>query len=104
MYVYDFKEADQYTVWFENITDAGVKDRINARIHNAKNGNFGACEAVGEGVVEMKLRFGPGYRIYFCQCGKDAYMLLVGGTKKRQQGDIDRAKSVKRELEREGAW
>jgi putative addiction module killer protein len=102
--VYDFKETDQYADWFNGITDARAKDRINARIHSAKNGNFGECEAVSEGVIEMKLHYGPGYRIYYCQCGKGVYMLLTGGTKKRQQGDIDHAKSIKRELEREGTW
>ena len=102
--MYDFKETDQYVYWFSGITDATAKDRINARIHSAKSGNFGVCEALGEGVVEMKLHFGPGYRIYYCQCGKDVFMLLTGGAKKRQQGDIDRAKSIKRELEMEGAW
>ena len=102
--MYDFQETDQYADWFNGITDERAKDRINARIHSTKNGNFGVCESVGEGVVEMKLRYGPGYRIYYCPCGKDAFVLLTGGTKRRQQGDIDRAKSIKRELERGGAW
>jgi len=58
--LYDFKETDQYADWFNGITDERAKDRINARIHSAKNGNFGVCESVGEGVVEMKLHYGPG--------------------------------------------
>jgi len=102
--MYDFKATNHYFGWFDDIGDARAKDRINARIHSARNGNFGDCEAVGEGVIEMKLHFGPGYRLYCCQCGKDIYMLLTGGTKKRQQSDVDRAKSIKRELEREGLW
>jgi putative addiction module killer protein len=52
----------------------------------------------------MRLHYGPGYRIYFAQTGRDEYTLLAGGTKERQQSDIDLAKDIKRELEKWGSW
>lgn len=58
----------------------------------AEEGNFGDCAPVGEGVSEMRVHFGPGYRLYFAQEGKTVYLLLVGGDKKTQTKDIQRAK------------
>jgi len=95
---------DHFDKWYEGLNDKVAKRRIGARIEDAEEGNFGDCEAVGEGVIEMKLHFGPGYRLYFYQSGQNEYTLLTGGTKKRQQSDVDRAKGIKRELEMEGSW
>jgi putative addiction module killer protein len=102
--MYEFVRTRYFADWFDSITDAKAKDRINWRIQLAMNGNFGDCEPVGEGVSEMRLHFGPGYRLYFYQRGKQVFLLLTGGTKRHQQGDIDRAKGIKMELERGGLW
>jgi putative addiction module killer protein len=59
---------------------------------------------VGGGVFEMVIHYGPGYRLYYCQRGKGEYLLLTGGTKKRQQADIERAKEIKGEGERGDRW
>jgi len=99
-----FLTTEHFDEWHESLNDKTAKRRIQARIEDAEEGNFGYCEAVGEGVIEMKLHFGPGYRLYFYQHGQNEYTLLTGGTKKRQQSDVDRAKSIKRELERGGSW
>jgi len=97
-------KTDYYDKWFESITDERTKDRIDGRILNAEDGNFGDCDSVGEGVYEMRIHYGPGYRLYYCQRGKNVYLLLIGGTKKRQQSDVERAKEIKRELERGDLW
>lgn len=69
-----------------------------ARLNSAALGNFGDCEAIGEGVSEMRIHFGPGYRVYFMRNGVTVYVLLTGGDKKMQRRDIERAKEIAREL------
>lgn len=64
-------------------------------------GNFGDCEPVGEGVSEMRIHVGPGYRVYFTREGRVVYVLLVGGDKSTQKRDIKRAIQMARELENE---
>ena len=68
--------------------------RIIKRIRSAERGNFGDCEPVGAGVSEMRIHFGPGYRVYFTRIGDVVYMLLCGGTKRGQQQDIARAREL----------
>ena len=69
------------------------------RLRSAEHGNLGDCVPVGEGISEMRLHFGPGYRLYFWQQGRHVYWLLAGGDKSSQQHDIERAKVVRREVE-----
>jgi putative addiction module killer protein len=88
--------------WLDDMKDIGARHAINRRIKQAKAGNFGDCAAVGEGISEMRLHYGPGYRLYFTQTGRDEYLLLTGGDKGTQRADIERAKAMKRELERAG--
>jgi len=102
--VNSFQQTDIFREWLDRLKDKTAQRRIRARIEDAEEGNFGDCEAVGEGVFEMKLHFGPGFRLYFYQHGRDEYRLLAGGTKNRQQSDVVRAKAIKRELETEGPW
>jgi len=68
------------------------------RIRSAELGNFGDCAPVGKGISEMRLHFGPGYRLYFWRQGNQVYWLLAGGDKSSQERDIERAKSLKREI------
>ena len=69
-----------------------------ARLNSAALGNFGDCEPVGEGVSEMRVHFGPGYRVYFARKGATVYVLLTGGDKGTQRRDIERAKEMAREF------
>ncbi len=68
------------------------KARIANRIRSAEQGNFGDCEPVGDGVSEMRIHCGPGYRVYYARKGKVMYLLLCGGDKSTQGRDIKQAK------------
>jgi len=93
--------TDIFDTWLSGLKDAQGKARIIKRIRSAERGNFGDCEAVGAGVSEMRIHFGPGYRVYFTRVGNVVYMLLCGGTKRRQQRDIARARELARLLKKE---
>jgi putative addiction module killer protein len=71
---------------------------VLARLRSAMLGKFGDCEPVGEGVSEMSIHVGPGYRVYFVRMGATVYVLLTGGGKSSQKSDIARAKQMAREL------
>jgi putative addiction module killer protein len=93
--------TDIFDPWLSNRKDARGKARIVERIRSAERGNFGDCESVGAGVSEMRIHFGPGYRVYFTRDGDVVYILLCGGTKRGQQRDIARAKGLARLLREE---
>ena len=88
---------EPYTEWVESL-DQNASIRIDARLTRIeKNGNMGDCEPVGDGVFELKLDFGPGYRIYFGYETDKMLILLLGGYKKGQQKNIDKAREYWRE-------
>jgi putative addiction module killer protein len=89
-----------FKAWLKAMDDAMTKKRIEARIRRAKNGDFGDRKEIGDGVYEMRLHFGPGYRLYYFQRGKEVYWLLIGGDKSTQERDVERAKVIKQEIER----
>lgn len=74
---------------------------IAKRIRNAEAGNFGDCEPAGEGISEMRINYGPGYRAYFTRRGDVVYLLLLGGDKSTQKRDIKRAKTLARTMPKE---
>ena len=80
--------------WLSKLKDSRGKARIIERIRSAERGNFGDVNTVGQGVSEMRIHFGPGYRVYFTRVGDVVYVLLCGGTKRKQQRDIDKAKEL----------
>ena len=79
--------------WFETIPDRRTRNRIQKRLDRLENGNFGDAVPVGSGVSELRLDFGPGYRIYFGEIGNTVILLLCSGDKSSQQRDIRRAKT-----------
>jgi putative addiction module killer protein len=85
--------------WFGGLRDKQAKRRIHARIDRAEDGHFGDCKPLGEGVSEMRIDCGPGYRIYFAQRGFELVILLAGGDKSTQQKDINTALKLARDLE-----
>jgi putative addiction module killer protein len=82
--------------WFAKL-DGVTQARVTAALDRVEQGNFSAAKGVGAGILELRLDFGPGYRVY---CGKDGEMLVIllgGGSKKRQQADIEAAQGLWRE-------
>jgi putative addiction module killer protein len=90
--------SGEFDVWLSALSDAKGKARILARLRSAAFGNFGDCEPVGEGVSEMRVHVGPGYRIYFMRTERTVYLLLNGGDKSTQAEDIARAKKMARAI------
>lgn len=93
-----FIASDTYSDWFSALRDVQAKARINARLRRAELGNFGDCEPVGEGVSEMRIHYGPGYRVYWMQRGHEIFILLAGGDKSTQAKDIKTALQLARKL------
>ena len=77
--------------WFDGIEDRKTKATIDARLLRLQRGNLGDCKVVAAGVLELRVHFGAGHRIYFGQDGDTLVVLLCGGTKRSQTRDIDRA-------------
>jgi putative addiction module killer protein len=88
----------EFEHWLGKMRDAKGKARILSRLDSAALGNFGDCQPVSEGVSEMRIHFGPGYRVYFTRRGTFVYVLLIGGDKATQKRDIKRAIQMAREL------
>lgn len=84
--------------WLSSLKDRAGAMRIQVRIDRAEDGNFGDVAPVGEGVSEMRIDCGPGYRVYFVQRGLDVVMLLAGGDKSTQSKDIKKAHELARKL------
>ena len=84
--------------WFSTLRDRQGKLRIQARIDRAELGNYGDCAPVGEGVSEMRIHVGPGYRVYFVERGLEIVILLAGGDKSTQPKDIKTAQKLARQL------
>lgn len=90
--------TETFDAWLGSLRDKMAEKRIQARIRRAELGNFGDCEPVGEGVSEMRIHYGPGYRVYFTQRGMEIVILLAGGDKSTQPKDIKTALELARQL------
>ena len=86
--------TDDFDVWLSSLKDMRAKARIIKRVRSAERGNFGDCRSVGGGVSEMRIHFGPGYRVYFTRIDSVVYLLLCGGTKRGQGRDIAKAREM----------
>jgi len=94
----EVRKTEQFTAWFASLRDRQARARIQTRIDRAEIGNFGDCNPVGNGVSEMRIHYGPGYRVYFVQRGKALIILLAGGDKQTQSTDITTALELARQL------
>lgn len=85
--------------WELSLSDARVSRAVGSRLRRLRLGLMGDCRPVGEGVMEFRLDLGPGYRGYFFRAGMDVILLLCGGDKRTQAGDIEAAKKCRRDYE-----
>ncbi|MFM8766955.1 MAG: type II toxin-antitoxin system RelE/ParE family toxin [Rubrivivax sp.] len=91
--------TDQFEEWLDDLDDYRARVRIAARLRQAEAGNLGDWKSVGGEVSEMRVNFGPGYRLYFTRRGKILIVMLAGGDKSTQAADIRRAKRMLENLE-----
>ncbi len=92
----EVRQTDDYANWFASLRDRHARVRIDVRIRRLSLGNPGDVKPVGEGVSELRIDYGPGYRVYFVQRAQTVIVLLAGGDKRTQQRDIDRALQLAR--------
>lgn len=95
----EVRQTSTFAKWLKSLRDDNAKARINIRIRRLSLGNPGDVKPVGEGVSELRVDYGPGYRIYYIRRRETVVVLLVGGNKRTQQKDIEAAKTLARELE-----
>ena len=95
----DVRQTTRFSTWLTGLRDDRARAKILKRIDRAKKGNLGDVGPVGQGVSEMRIFYGPGYRLYFIQRGKALIVLLCGGDKSTQDADIVEAKDMAREVE-----
>lgn len=94
----EIRQTDEYAQWFDSLRDRQAKSRIDIRIRRLSLGNPGDVKPVGEGVSELRIDYGPGYRVYFIQRGALLVVLLAGGDKRTQDRDIQTALDLARNL------
>ena len=91
---------DVFQEWFDDLRDRQAQARIQARIDRLGRGLFGDAEPCGESVWELRIDWGPGYRVYYARSGVQVILLLCGGDKRKQQADIERAKEYWRDYQK----
>ncbi len=82
---------DVFDDWLTRLADARAQAKIATRISRLAAGNFGDCKPLQQGVCELRIDWGPGYRVYYATIGRERVLLLCGGDKRKQSSDIDRA-------------
>jgi len=92
------QQTETYARWFAGLRDRVTRARIDIRIRRLSLGNAGDAKPVGEGISEMRVDHGPGYRVYFIQRGEVVIVLLAGGNKSTQNRDIRNAKALAKDL------
>jgi putative addiction module killer protein len=95
----DIKRTDEFSSWLRDLRDIRARAKVLARIDRLSLGNPGDVAPVGDGVSEMRIHYGPGYRVYYIQRGEEIVVLLCGGDKSSQDSDIRAAKKLASELE-----
>ena len=88
------RKTNIYKKWIKNLADSRAKNKIRIRVKRLAGGNPGDVVPVGEGISEMRIHYGPGYRVYYKDTGKEIVILLCGGDKSTQKQDIAKAKQI----------
>jgi putative addiction module killer protein len=91
------RQTERFSAWLKALRDVRGRTKILARIQRLEDGNAGDVAPVGDGVSEMRIHFGPGYRVYYVNRGGELILLLCGGDKSTQPRDIEAAKQLARE-------
>ena len=86
--------SEPFSEWLDSLRDKVAQARIRVRLRHVQAGNMGDVKSVGEGVSELRIHIGPGYRVYCGRHGKAIVILLCGGDKSSQEADIERAKEI----------
>ena len=94
----EIRKTETYAQWIDNLRDLQARARVQVRIERLAAGNSGDVKAVGEGVSELRIDYGPGYRVYFTKRGREVVILLAGGDKSTQSADIKIALRLARNL------
>jgi len=89
--------------WLASLADRQARARIMVRLQRMTTGNFGDCKPLVDGVWELRIDYGPGYRVYYTRAGKELVLLLIGGDKRKQQADIDTATAYWKDWNRRNA-
>lgn len=97
---YEIQYTEIFSTWARKLPDESAKARVQARIVRLETGNFGDVSPVGNGISELRIHYGPGYRVYFGVRGKYVVLLLCGGNKNTQKQDILRAKQLFEEIKK----
>ena len=98
--VMEVEQTSEFVEWVTRLADTQARLRVVQRVDRLSLGNPGDSHAVGGGVMELRIDYGPGYRVYYTRFKRTVVLLLCGGTKKGQQGDIDRAIEMARQLKK----
>lgn len=96
--MYQVKKTEQFKKWYKKLKDDTAKARIAMRVMQVEHGKLGDTKSVGAGIFEMRIDYGPGYRLYYMNVNGKVIFLLIGGDKSTQQRDIEKAKELKKEL------
>jgi len=96
--VFEIRKTDVYARWLDSLRDARTRARILVRVERLAAGNPGDVKPVGEGVSELRIDHGPGYRVYYKKQGRRIVVLLAGGEKRTQTNDIRTALRLSRNL------
>ena len=97
--MWEIRKTAEFAAWLDALSDVRARARIQVRVERLAAGNAGDAKAVGQGVSELRIDYGPGYRVYFVRQGKAVIVLLAGGDKTTQVADIKAALRLARNLE-----
>jgi putative addiction module killer protein len=97
--MFEVYKTAEFESWFTKKLDVQAKVRVSVRIDRMMTGNLGDCKPVGDGVSEIRIDYGQGYRLYFAKRGKRVILLLIGGDKSSQSRDIAKAKQLNSDYE-----
>lgn len=94
----EVRKTETFALWIDGLRDIRARARVLARVERLALGNPGDVQPVGDGVSELRIHYGPGYRVYFKQQGRELVILLAGGDKRSQSKDIEKALLLARNL------